>query len=157
MLKTSRRVAGSARGSDWLLSDARRKFTLRWWLASLMGATAVVGLTGCDGGPGFSTSIEVSNHCGDDIAVALSGSVKSSRPSNSVRSGLLRPDETVSYGVSATQEPGGDVGNVWVVVAVAEDWGDPVQFSVDDLLESKKSNGRVYKEFPIEGDWCPAG
>lgn len=121
-------------------------------------AGAVSSLTaGCDGGPGFSTAIEVSNQCDMDLAVALSGSTKVAQPSNSIRSGLLRRGETVSYAIAAVEEPGGDTANAWVVVASASSWGDPGQFNVADLPDVVAGEGQAAKSLVIQGDMCPTG
>jgi len=120
-------------------------------------AGAVCSLTaGCDGGPGFSTAIEVSNHCNVDVAVALSGSVTADQPSNSIQSGLLRRGETVSYAVAAVEEPGGDTANAWVVVPEASSWGQATQFHVADLPDVDAGEGQTAKSLVIQDDMCPS-
>jgi hypothetical protein len=117
-------------------------------------------VVGCDGGPGFTVSIELANGCGENLAVAaFNGATPPARAPNegSGETGILRSGDSRVFDVADVQEPAGDIAHVWAVREGSSTWGEAIEISLDGLPEVTLSGGSTARRLTIEGDICPKG
>lgn len=125
-----------------------------------MASSLLAVVAGCDGGPGFTGSIELANGCGEDLAVAaFNGATPPARAPNegSGETGILRSGDSRVFDVADVQEPAGDIAHVWAVREGSSTWGEAIEISVDGLPEIVLPSGSTARRLTIEGDMCPKG
>lgn len=137
--------------------EARGTCVQKRALASLIGAAAIFGMAGCDGGPAFGTRLEVVNECGVDLAIVFQESPSpapdwdTSQEVDRLSSGQskewlavpLKPSEaTIEY--------------VWVALRGSSAWGSPTEVDIGDLPDAGGSEVSGVRVLRIADDVCPS-
>lgn len=153
MRPTSVRVIAPT-GAARVPTQRRRRSRARAVFLSVVVATTTLG--GCVPGLQSGPRVELVNGCGADIAVVLWGAPTTS-PDFSTTEDIDRIREGSSRVavVSDDDDPGGVIADLWVAAIGAPSWGEPTEFSVDDLAQVTLPNGKTARRLTIEGDLCP--
>jgi hypothetical protein len=112
-----------------------------------------IGVSGCDGGPGFGTNVQVGNGCGEVIAVRLNDASSPPEGKTSSESVQFSIGESRTLLVSASAES----VFLWVAVPGASSWGNAIEFGVPDLPETTLPDGTRARRLAIEDEMCPTG
>lgn len=138
------------------MSEARGTCVQKRVLASLIGATAMFGLAGCDGGPAFGTRLEVVNECGVDLAIVFQES--SSPPPDwdtSQEIDRLNAGQSDEWLLRPLKSSGPTAEYLWVAIPGASMWGSPKEVDLGELPKDDGTDERNVRALRIADDLCP--
>lgn len=126
-------------------------------IAASVGAVVIVGLAGCDGGPGFGTRVVVINECRVDVAIAFSHT-PSSPPDQDTSQKIdrLNAGQTDEWLLRPLKSSGPTAEYLWVAIPGASMWGSPTEVDIGELPLKDDSEVRGARVLRIAGDLCPS-